>query len=280
MRRTVIISILLSILSQPSAFGESAYSEVLAGSGTVYRKERGSNNAGPGTRLYEGDSLSIPDRLILILPYGAATVTKRRGLMRFLLSRREGCGIRMHVIYGGGISAFARPKTCAQSSMLFESFLSGAYFSPWFSTRRGALIPGTLIAAALETLSGSANFSLADRETSSVLLVRAGEVQAQNENVDVKVVSGQGNITPKGQPPGLPIDADNSLNLGWKSPTLTPTGVRLNTNVNPLNTLLLRGAPYDGEEIKWPVLGNSLQLEVQDLEGRSRGFSQPVPRRR
>jgi hypothetical protein len=62
MRQTVIIALLLSTLLQPSAFGESAYSEVLAGSGTVYRKDRGSNNAGSGTRLYEGDSLSIPDR--------------------------------------------------------------------------------------------------------------------------------------------------------------------------------------------------------------------------
>ncbi len=279
LKRHFGIAIALILALPTPTHAAQTFSEILSGSatldrnGTLYR-------AGKGTRIYEGDVLSVPSRMQMIAPFGAATITKSKGLLRVLLSRREGCGVRVHYVYGGGINAYARPKTCANSSIVFESFISGAFFNPWINTRRSLLIPGTLIAQSLSIATG-ASFTLADRNESSILAVQSGAVEAQSQNVIVPVSEGLGNITPKGKPPGPAIALDESLALDWRNPTNTPTGFRLNAKINPLNSLWVQGVPFLGEEIPFPVLGNSLSVEVRSADGlRSRVYSKPLPRRR
>ena len=253
------------------------YSEILDGdaqverSGAIFR-------VGRGARIFEGDRLAISRRVQILLPYGAAVITKREGSMRFSLLRREGCGIRVHMVYRGGIGAKARPKTCRDSAIVFENYGSGAYFSPW-ANRQARLIPNTLIAEASPVSVGS-EFALADRGDSALLAVADGAVEAQNQNVAINVLNGQGNITEKGKPPGPAIALDTALTLKL-NPSVTPFGYRLNAGLNPLNSLFYHGTEIlPLREIEWPVLGNSLDLEVRGVDGRSRFHSFPLPRRR
>jgi hypothetical protein len=256
------------------------FAEVLDGSAQLNRS--GSVfDIGRGARLYEGDRLTIPTRLQLILPYGAATITKRQGALKFLLLRREGCGIRVHIVYSGGIGANARPRTCIESSITFESLTSGAFFNPWVNTRRGSsLIPNTRIAQLLETTTG-ASFSLSDRSDSSILTVASGAVEAQSQNVVVPIFGNQGNVTKKGQPPGSAIALDNNLSIATR-PSITPRGFRLNATLNPLNFLFYQGLEVSPtHEIEWPILGNSIKVEVRSADGlRSRPYVFPLPSRR
>jgi hypothetical protein len=276
--KTVLAAIALTLT--PLGAVAQVYSEVLDGSAQLNRNGA-LFNVGRGARLYEGDSLAVPNRLQIIFPYGAAIVTKRQGSMKFLLSRREGCGIRVHVTYRGGIGAVARPKTCLTSSIVIESLASGAYFNPWVNTRRGGLAPNTRIAQALPPESNGAAFTLTDRNETSILAVSSGTVEAQNENVAVSILGGQGNITPKGQPPSPAIALDNALTIRLK-PSLTPLGYRLNASLNPLNFLYYKGVEIDpSQEIEWPILGNSLNLEVKSADGlQSRPYVFPLPQRR
>jgi hypothetical protein len=279
---------LLLTSSIPAVAQPSPYSEVLDGNAQLFRN--GSLfNISRGARIYEGDSLTISSHLRIILPYGAATVTKRQGTMKFLLTRREGCGIRVYATYRGGIGAVARSRTCLTSSIIFESLASGAYFNPWVNTRKSELIPNTRIAQALPPLadaqgtpeSSGAAFTLTDRNETSILAVSSGAVEAQNENVIVPILGGQGNITPKGQPPGGAIALDNSLSLN-PNPSITPIGFRLNASLNPLNFLFYQGVEIaPSQEIEWPILGNSLNFEVRSADGlRSRPYVFPLPERR
>jgi hypothetical protein len=256
------------------------FAEVLDGSAQLNRS--GSiSDIGRGARLYEGDRLTVPSRLQLILPYGAATVTKRQGTLKFLLLRREGCGIRVHIVYSGGIGANARPRTCIESSITFESVTSGAFFNPWVNTNRGgSLTPNTRIAQLLETTTG-ASFSLADRNDTSILAVASGAVEAQSQNVVVPIFGNQGNITKKGQPPEPAIALDNNLSITTR-PIKSPLGFRLNASLNPLNFLFYQGAEIlPAQEIEWPILGNSINVEVKSADGqRSRPYVFPLPSRR
>jgi hypothetical protein len=274
-----IIAVIAIVLLIPVPAFSQAFAEVLDGSATLNRNSS-LYSVRKGSRIYEGDRLTVPDRLQLILPYGAATVTKRQGFLNFLLLRREGCGIRVQAAYRGGIGAIARPKTCNTSSIIFESLTSGAYFNPWVNTRRGSLIPNTRIAQVLPESSG-ANFTLVDKDDTSILAVQGGAVEAQSENAIVPVLGGQGNFTKKGEAPGPAIALDNSLALNAR-PAPTPLGFRLNASINPLNFLFYQGREIAPEAVlDWPVLGNNLPLEVRSADGlRSRYYWLPLPRRR
>lgn len=274
-----IIAAIVIVLLVPLPAVAQVFSEVLDGSATLNRN--GSlYSVGRGARIYEGDRLSVPNQARIILPYGAAVVTKRQGTLDFLLIRREGCGIRIQAAYRGGIGAIARPRTCDTSSIIFESLTSGAYFNPWVNTRRGSLIPNTRIAQALPEASG-ANFTLADKGDASVLAVQSGVVEAQNENAIVPILGGQGNFTKKGQPPGSAIALDNALALN-AHPEISLFGFSLNPKLNPLNSLFFKGKEIDPSTIvNWPILGNQLEFEVRSADGeRSRVYYFPLPHRR
>jgi hypothetical protein len=276
--KQLIAAISIVLLIPLPAFPQ-AFAEVLDGGATLNRNNS-LYSVGKRSRIYEGDRLTVPDRLQLILPYGAATITKRSGFLNFLLIRREGCGIRVQAAYRGGIGAIARPKTCITSSIIFESLTSGAYFNPWVNTRRSSLIPNTRIAQALAESTG-ANFTLADKGDTSILAVQGGAVESQNENAIVPVLSGQGNFTKKGQVPGPAIALDNSLALNAR-PVPTALGFRLNASINPLNSLVYQGREIDPNAVlDWPILGNNLPLEVRSADGlKSRFYWLPLPRRR
>lgn len=274
------IAAIATALFVPLPAVAQTFAEVLDGDAQLNRN--GSlYSVGRGARIYEGDSLAVPNRLQVILPYGAAIVTKRAGSLKFLLLRREGCGIRVQAVYRGGIGAIARPRTCPTSSIIFESLASGAFFNPWVDTRRGSLIPNTQIAEALPLGSSGAAFTLADRGEASILAVQSGGVEAQSENVNAPIFGGQGNITAKGQPPGPAIALDNALSLGLM-PTITPIGFRLNAVFNPLNFLFYKRIEIEpSKEIPWPITGNSVELEVRSADGqKSRSYILPLPRRR
>jgi hypothetical protein len=274
----LLLAIALTLALQTRANAQ-VFAEVLSGESTLNRNGN-LYSAERGARIYEGDRLTIPNRLQVILPYGSAVISKRSGALDFVLIRREGCGIRVQATYRGGIGAIARPRTCPTSSIVLESLTSGAFFNPWVNTRRGQLIPNTRIAQALPESTG-ANFTLTDKGETSILAVESGAVESQSENVIVPVVGGQGNLTKKGQPPGPAIALDNALSLTQKFES-TPLGYRLNVDLNPLNFLFYKGVEVSPrQEIDWPVGGNSLDLEVRSADGlRSRFYVFPLPRRR
>jgi hypothetical protein len=242
--------------------------------GRLYRAER-------GVTLQEGDILNIKSRIQFILPFGAATVTKRAGLLKVLLSRREGCGIRVHLPYSGGISANARPRSCGSSSIVFESLTTGAYFNPWAVRRTGRLMPNTVVAQLLGDALGS-SFDLTDRGETSVLSVRSGIVESQSQNAIVPVPANFGNLTPKDKPPGPAIAIDNNLNASGLRIVRVSTGIKVLATISALNTVEVQGALYQlGETIRFPVRGNSLQVRVISPSGdHSRVYVLPLPARK
>jgi hypothetical protein len=237
-------------------------------------------SVGKGAKIYEGDILNVLDRVQLIAPYGAFVLTKRKGLLKINLTRREGCGMRMYFSYLGPISVNARPKTCKQTSAIFESIFTGASFEAWGGFQSG-LIPNSLIASGLLP-SDAISFTVQDRESASVLAVSSGAINVQNEGTTVLVAAGQGNLTQKGKPPGRPIKLDEALQLKSLKFYRTPTGLKLDAEINPLNTLLVQGFQVNPQaEIKWPILGNSLNIGVRNLMGdRTRYYSYPLPARK
>jgi hypothetical protein len=255
-------------------------STVLDGEAALTRGSR-LYKAQRGVTLQEGDILNVKQRLQFILPFGAATVTKRAGLLKVLLSRREGCGVRIHMPYSGGISANARPRTCPTSSITFESLTTGAYFNPWAARRAGKLIPNTVIAQILGDALGS-SFDLTDRGDTSVLSVRSGLVESQSVNVIVPVPANFGNITPKDKPPGPAIAIDSSLSAPGLRVVRVSTGIKVLASISALNTMEVQGQAYRiGDVIRFPVSGNSLRVRVVSPDGdRWRVYVLPLPARK
>lgn len=256
------------------------FSQVLDGSATLtrggrlYRAER-------NVRLYEGDILNIPERIQLIAPYGAATITKRKGLLKILLSRQEGCGIRVYIAYSGGIGANARPKSCPSSSIVFESLTTGVFFNPWINSRSGQLLPNTLIAQVTPSLTG-ASFEATDRGTTSVLAVQSGVVEAKSANAIVPVSEGMGNLTERDQPPGPALSLNEDLSAPSLRVVRVPTGIKVFAEISALNTVEVQGVKYlFGQTIPYPVSGNSLRVRIWNAVGtRSRLYVLPLPLRK
>lgn len=278
MIRSFLLTLCLAAIAHPT-FAASPASVVLDGSATLTRSGR-LYRAERGTKLFAGDILNVQDRLQFLLPYGAATVSKRRGLLKFVLQQQEGCGIRVQISYSGGIGANARPKSCPTSSISFESLTTGAFFNPWVSRRSGRLIPNTLIAQALSFT--GANFDLVDRGHTSVLSVQSGAVEAMSANVIVPISGGMGNLTERDKPPGEPIPLDENLSVNRLRIVRVPTGVKILAGVSPLNTIEVQGRAYRlGDTIPFPITSNSLRVTIRDTSGdRTRTYTYPLPLRK
>jgi hypothetical protein len=234
-----------------------------------------------GSRLYEGDILNVQSRLQLISPYGAFTLTKGKGLLKIILSRQEGCGLRMLLSYFGRISVNARTRTCSNTTAVFESLQTGASFDAWGGLRAMRLYPGTVVAQAIPPL-GSISFVALDRGNASVLAVTKGTISVQNEGQTRNVPAGHGNLTAKGQPPGSPLALDEELKLQKLKLERTPKGLKINATINPLNTLLVQGKEVSPQSVvPWPIVSNDLRVGVRNLTGdRTRYYIYPLPGRK
>jgi hypothetical protein len=209
-----------------------------------------------GSRLYEGDVLSVAGEYRFLLDFGAGVVTARRGKVEIILLRRESGCLRNAIGYTGKLFVVPRPFNCPRSLLQIQSLVTGAAY-----TFRGT-------AAELE-----------DRSSSSILKVAAGKVAVESVGQTQEIEAGYGNITVEGQPPGPPI----ALTIPGISPRIKRgiNGVWIVGKANPLNTVRIQGTEIpsmlDAYQyyLRYPVLGNSVLVE-QD----GRVYSLPLPTRR
>lgn len=251
--RTNTAIALAALTLTPSAHAQSF--EGLAGSAILQRSGR-TYRAGPGTKILEGDSLKTGNGLYFFnLDYSAGNIkVDPNTFVKIVeLRRLKGC-VRNTLFYTGRLLVNPLKFTCRDSQLLLVS-------------RHGShRITGTL--AALD--------STGDR---TVLLVQSGSVLSQAAGVSVPVLAGYGNFIEKDQPPSPPIEIDQRLGVKVLV-NRTLNGVKVEAIANPLNTTIIQGVEATERTLRYPIPGNSIRVEVQSADGRSRLFTFPAPYRK
>jgi hypothetical protein len=236
--------------------------DVLSGQSLLQRQGR-TYTAMKGVKLIEGDTLVVRAQIQFLGDFGAFVATAKAGFYQLTLLRRESGCIRNVISYKGGLNITPRPLLCDRSILQIISLNSGGSY-----TFRGT------------------NAWIEDEGKATKLIVEHGLVQSSAQGVTVAVPTGYGNITREGEAPGAAIALDNNLELQDLKIVRSALGVEISAKINPLNQCLIQGVqigPFRGvpkAHLEFPILGNSLNIEVQNPQGKRRIYSYPLPTRK
>jgi hypothetical protein len=242
------------------------YFTILGGSASLTRQGK-TYRVGKGMRLYEGDQLNIPRQLQFCVDYCAGVATAR-GYLSLILIRRESGAIRNLIAFNDYLTFVARGFSNPRSIVQFWDLVTGAAIS----------YPPKQKQASLSFTVGSSSIHLKLKsEQKTYLRVNKGIAEVSNVGQFVTVEAGFANITPKTQPPGLPLRIDDALKIEGAKIERSPLGLILSGKINPLNNIVIQGIPVvntrDGEFkllLKYPMLGNQIKLNINSPFGESR----------
>lgn len=235
--------------------------EILTGNPSIQRAGR-TYSSGRGTKIVEGDTLVVRGATQFLGDFGSFVATAKTGFYQATQLRRyRGC-IRNVISYQGAINITPVPFLCPFSILQIISLRSGGSY-----TFRGT------------------NAWLEDEGSSTKLIVEHGLVEVSAQGSTVPVPTGYGNITKEGKAPGAPIALDGDLSLSNVRIVRSALGVEISAKVNPLNNALIQGDAITGAIrggsktlIQFPMVGNSLQIEVRNPQGKRRVYPYPLPR--
>lgn len=235
--------------------------EILTGNPLIQRQGR-TYSSGRGTKIVEGDTLVVRGATQFLGDFGSFVATAKTGFYQATQLRRyKGC-IRNVISYQGAINITPVPFLCPYSILQIISLRSGGSY-----TFRGT------------------NAWIEDEGTSTKLIVEHGLVEVSAQGSTVSVPTGFGNITKEGEAPGPAIALDDDLSLEKVRIVRSALGVEVSAKINPLNNALIQGGAITGAIrgesktlIQFPMVGNSVQIEVLNTQGRRRVYSYPLPR--
>ena len=235
--------------------------EILNGNPLIQRAGR-TYSSGRGTKIIEGDTLVVRGATQFLGDFGSFVATAKTGFYQATQLRRyRGC-IRNVISYQGAINVTPVPFLCPFSILQIISLRSGGSY-----TFRGT------------------NAWIEDEGNSTKLIVEHGLVEVSAQGQTVAVPTGFGNITKEGEAPGPAIKLDDDLSLEKVRIVRSALGVEVSAKINPLNNALIQGVKLIGAIwgdqktlIQFPMVGNSLQIEVRNPQGKRRVYGFPLPR--
>jgi hypothetical protein len=235
--------------------------EILTGNPSIQRAGR-TYSSGRGTKIVEGDTLVVRGATQFLGDFGSFVATAKTGFYQATQLRRyRGC-IRNVISYQGAINITPVPFLCPFSILQIISLRSGGSY-----TFRGT------------------NAWLEDEGSSTKLIVEHGLVEVSAQGQTVAVPTGFGNITKEGEAPGPAIKLDDDLSLEKVRIVRSALGVEISAKVNPLNNALIQGVAITGAIrgeskvlLQFPMVGNSVQIEVRNAQGKRRVYGFPLPR--
>jgi hypothetical protein len=250
-------ALLIAIFLSTSVAAQQA--EVISGDGIVTRQGQ-KITVGRGSKLVEGDRLTIPYQIQFLGDFGSFVASQRQGMIDFTLLRRESGCSRTFISYLGKLRITPRPLTCSRSIIQVVSIASGGSY----------------------TFRGTDAF-LSDEGKRSTILVTRGLVETQSAGVTVSVPAGFANQITEGLPPEPPM-AIEAPNLNQVQFEKLPWGVRLAVKTSPLNKVVVQGADAGIKnhliEYPYPILGNCLKIVVENPLGLQRVYVFPLPTRK
>ena len=235
--------------------------EILTGNPLIQRAGR-TYSSGRGTKIIEGDTLVVRGATQFLGDFGSFVATAKTGFYRATQLRRyQGC-IRNVISYQGAINITPVPFLCPYSILQIISLRSGGSY-----TFRGT------------------NAWIEDEGNATKLIVEHGLVEVSAQGQTVAVPTGFGNITREGEAPGPAIKLDDDLSLKNVRIMRSALGVEVSAKINPLNNALIQGVKLIGAIrgeskvlLQFPMVGNSLQIEVRNAQGKRRVYPYPLPR--
>jgi hypothetical protein len=259
--KTIFSSAIAVLLSTKAAIAQPAF-DVLSGAAFLQRQNQ-TFTAVRGVKLIEGDTLIVRSQIQFLGDFGAFVATAKPGFYQMTLLRRESGCIRNVISYRGSINITPRPLLCDRSLLQIISLLTGGSY-----TFRGT------------------NAWLEDEGKTTKLIVEHGLVEASAQGITVAVPTGYGNLIREGQPPGPAIKLDDNLSLRDLKIVRSALGVDISAKINPLNSVRVQGVEtetFRGESkvhVDFPIVGNSLSIEVRNSQGKRRIYSYPLPTRK
>lgn len=259
MARALIVALFWALVYSQSAIAQSF--EILNGNPLIQSNGR-TYSSGRGTKIIEGDTLIVRGATQFLGDFGSFVATAKTGFYEATQLRRyKGC-IRNVISYRGSINITPVPFLCRSSFLQIISLRSGGSY-----TFRGT------------------NAWIEDEGNSTKLIVEHGLVEVSAQGSTVSVPTGFGNITKEGEAPGPAIKLDDDLSLKNVRIVRSALGVEISAKVNPLNQCRIQGDAITGAIrggsktlIQFPMVGNSLQIEVRNPQGRRRVYGFPLPR--